>query len=99
MKRFIEGEERGQGTLLPEHLDDYVTEDNPVRVVDVFAEELDLAGLGFSSVLPAKAGRPAYHPAVLLKLYIYGYLNRVSKVYIPPALGANLPMASMVSET
>ena len=77
MKRFIEGEERGQGTLLPEHLDDYVTEDNPVRVVDVFVEELDLASMGFTRVAPAKTGRPAYHPAVLLKLYIYGYLNRI----------------------
>jgi transposase len=77
MKRFIEGDERGQGTLLPEHLDDYVTEDNPVRVVDVFVEELDLASLGFGRVHPAKTGRPAYHPAVLLKLYIYGYLNRI----------------------
>jgi len=77
MKRFIEGEDRGQGTLLPELLDDYVAEDNPVRVVDVFVEELDLAGLGFRRVQPAKTGRPAYHPAVLLKLYIYGYLNRI----------------------
>ena len=77
MKRFIEGENRGQGTLLPELLDDYVAEDNPVRVVDVFVEELDLAGLGFEGVQPAKTGRPAYHPAVLLKLYIYGYLNRI----------------------
>jgi transposase len=77
MRRFIEGEDRGQGTLLPEHLDDYVTEDNPVRVVDVFVDELDLAGLGFARVVPAKTGRPAYHPAVLLKLYIYGYLNRI----------------------
>jgi len=77
MKRFIEGENRGQGTLLPELLDDYVAEDNPVRVVDVFVEELDLASLGFGSVNPAKTGRPAYHPAVLLKLYIYGYLNRI----------------------
>lgn len=77
MKRFIEGEDRGQGTLLPELLDDYVAEDNPVRVVDVFVEELDLAGLGFKGVQPAKTGRPAYHPAVLLKLYIYGYLNRI----------------------
>ena len=77
MKRFIEGEDRGQGTLLPELLDDYVAEDNPVRVVDVFVEELDLAGLGFKRVQPAKTGRPAYHPAVLLKLYIYGYLNRI----------------------
>jgi transposase len=77
MKRFIEGENRGQGTLLPELLDDYVAEDNPVRVIDVFVEELDLAGLGFERVQPAKTGRPAYHPAVLLKLYIYGYLNRI----------------------
>ncbi|MFC0251637.1 transposase, partial [Massilia consociata] len=77
MKRFIEGEDRGQGTLLPEHLDDYVTENNPVRVVDVFVDELDLVKLGFARVVPAKTGRPAYHPAVLLKLYIYGYLNRI----------------------
>jgi transposase len=77
MKRFIEGEDRGQGTLLPDLLDDYVAEDNPVRVVDIFVEELDLANLGFKRVQPAKTGRPAYHPAVLLKLYIYGYLNRI----------------------
>jgi transposase len=77
MKRFIEGEDRGQGALLPEHLDDYVTEDNPVRVVDVFVNELDLYSLGFERVRPARTGRPAYHPAVLLKLYIYGYLNRI----------------------
>jgi transposase len=77
MKRFIEGQDRGQGSLLPEHLDDYVAEDNPVRVVDVFVDELDLARLGFGRVQPAKTGRPAYHPAVLLKLYIYGYLNRI----------------------
>ena len=77
MKRFIEGQDREQGSLLPEHLDDYVAEDNPVRVVDVFVDELDLARLGFGRVQPAKTGRPAYHPAVLLKLYIYGYLNRI----------------------
>ena len=77
MKRFIEGENRGQGTLLPEHLDDYVTEHNPVRVVDVFVDELDLAKLGFARVVPATTGRPSYHPAVILKLYIYGYLNRI----------------------
>jgi transposase len=77
MKRFIEGENRGQGTLLPELLDDYVAVDNLVRVVDVFVEELDLAALGFKRAQPAKTGRPAYHPAVLLKLYIYGYLNRI----------------------
>jgi transposase len=67
MKRFIEGEDRGQGTLLPELLDDYVTENNPVRVIDVFVDELDLGGLGFERAQPAKTGRPAYHPAVLLK--------------------------------
>ncbi len=77
MKRFIEGEDRQQVTLLPECLDDYIGEDNPVRVVDVFVEELDLQGLGFEGVEPAATGRPAYHPSVLLKLYIYGYLNRI----------------------
>jgi hypothetical protein len=70
LKRFIEGEDRGQGTLLPELQDDYVAENNPVCVVDVFVDELDLAKLGFERVLPAKTGRPAYHSAVLLKLCI-----------------------------
>ena len=77
MKRFIEGEARTQVTLLPECLDDYVTEENPVRVVDVFVDELDLGALGFEGVDPAATGRPAYHPAVLLKIYIYGYFNRI----------------------
>ncbi|HKI59949.1 MAG TPA: IS1182 family transposase [Mariprofundaceae bacterium] len=77
MKRFIEGESRNQSTLFPELLDDYVGEDNPVRVIDVFVDELDLGGLGFSGVEPHATGRPAYHPAILLKLYIYGYLNRI----------------------
>src|SRR6202161_4186553 len=77
MKRFIEGRDRTQGTLLPEQLDDYVTENNPVRIVDAFVDELDLGELGFKGVKPADTGRPAYHPAVLLKIYIYGYLNRV----------------------
>ena len=77
MKRFIEGEDRTQITLLPECLDDYVAEDNPVRVVEVFVGELDLGGLGFEGVDPAVTGRPAYHPSVLLKIYIYGYLNRI----------------------
>ena len=77
MKRFIEGEDRGQAALLPERLEDFVTEDNPVRVVDLFVDELDLGKLGFEGVRPAKTGRPAYHPGVLLKLYIYGYLNRI----------------------
>lgn len=77
MKRFIEGDSRTQRTLLPEILDDYVTEVNAVRVVDVFVDELDLGRLGFDGIDPASTGRPAYHPAVLLKLYIYGYLNRI----------------------
>ena len=77
MKRFIEGENRTQGTLLPESLDEYITDSNPVRVVDVFVDELDLGRLGFQGVDPAVTGRPAYHPSVMLKLYIYGYLNRI----------------------
>jgi transposase len=77
MRRFVEGVDRGQGMLLPERLEDWVGEDNAVRVIDVFVEELDLAELGFSGVDPEAAGRPSYHPSVLLKLYIYGYLNRV----------------------
>jgi transposase len=77
MKRFIQGEDRTQSTLLPELLDDYVAEANPVRVVDVYVDELDLGKLGFEGVSPAATGRPAYHPAVLLKIYIYGYLNRI----------------------
>ena len=70
MKRFVEGEDRSQGTLLPACLDDYIGEDNPVRVIDVFIDELDLSGLGFDGVAPAETGRPAYHPAVLLKIYV-----------------------------
>ena len=77
MKRFIEGEDRNQSTLFPERLDDYIAEDNPVRVIDVFVDELDLGQLGFGRVEPKVTGRPAYHPSTLLKLYIYGYLNRV----------------------
>jgi len=77
MKRFIEGESRQQVTLLPECLDDFIGEENPVRIVDAFVEELNLLSLGFKGADPALTGRPAYHPAVLLKLYIYGYLNRI----------------------
>ena len=77
MKRFVEGVDRGQSTLFPDCLDDWVVEDNPVRVIDVFVDELDLGDLGFSGVDPEATGRPSYHPSVLLKLYIYGYLNRV----------------------
>ena len=77
MRRFIEEADRGQSTLLPECLDDFVDEGNPVRVIDVFVDALDLAEMGFDGVDPAATGRPSYHPSVLLKLYIYGYLNRV----------------------
>jgi transposase len=77
MKRFIEGENRNQSTLFPECLEDYVTEDNPVRVIEVFVDELDLGQLGFGRVDPKVTGRPAYHSSMLLKLYIYAYLNRV----------------------
>ncbi len=77
MKRFIEGEDRTQVLLMPECLDDYVDADNPVRVIEAFVEELDLGNLGFDGVDPLATGRPSYHPSVLLKIYIYGYLNRV----------------------
>ena len=78
MKRFIEGQDRGQLILLPECLDDYVGEDNPVRVVEAFIDELDLAALGFAGVVPEATGRPSCHPATLLKVYLYGYLNRIA---------------------
>src|SRR5471030_1332617 len=77
MPRFIEGQDRHQVTLLPESLDEFIAADNAVRVVDAFVDELDLSALGFEGTAPAATGRPSYHPAVLLKIYIYGYLNRV----------------------
>jgi transposase len=77
MRRFVDEADRGQWTLLPECLDDFIDESNPVRVIDAFVEALDLAGMSFEGVEPAATGRPSYHPSVLLKLYIYGYLNRV----------------------
>jgi transposase len=77
MKRFVEGTDRGQSTLFPAVLDDYVGEDNPVRAIDAFVDGLDLAKLGFDGVAPLATGRPAYHPGPLLKIYIYGYFNRV----------------------
>ena len=77
MKRFIEGADRSQSTLLPECLEDWIEEDNPVRAIDAFVDALVLTDFGFSGVEPAATGRPAFHPSVLLKLYIYGYLNRV----------------------
>jgi transposase len=77
MTSFVSGADRAQGTMFPAQLEDYVSEDNAVRVIDFFAGQLDLAALGFWRVSPKLSGRPAYNPATLLKLYIYGYLNRV----------------------
>jgi transposase len=77
MSRFIEGQDRQQVTLLPECLDDFIGEGNPVRVIDAFVAELNLGELGFDRTVPAATGRPAYDPAMLLKVYIYGYLNRI----------------------
>jgi transposase len=77
MKRFIEGVDRTQTTLFPDRLEDWIDADNPVRAIDVFVEELDLGELGFARAEPCSTGRPGYHPAALLKLYVYGYLNRV----------------------
>ena len=76
MGRFVEGADRSQSTLFPQYIEDSIGEDNPGRVIDVFVEELDLAELGFVGVEPEVTGRPSYHLSVLLKLYIYGYLNR-----------------------
>ena len=78
MKRFVEGEDRRQGVLLPEFLDDYVSEENPVRVIEAFVEALDLEALGFEGVVPEATGRPGYHPGLLLRIYVYGYINQVA---------------------
>ncbi len=77
MSRFVQGADRRQPTLLPDCLDDYVAEENAVRVVEVFVDDLDLRALGFEGMTPEPTGRPAYHPSTLLKLYVYGYLNKV----------------------
>jgi transposase len=76
MKRFVEGEDRRQGVLLPEYLDDWVSEENPVRAIDVFVDALDLAALGFEGVEPAATGRPGYHPGLMLKLYVCDQMAR-----------------------
>lgn len=77
MTRFVMGQDRSQSTLFPALLDDYIGDDNPVRAIDVFVDELRLGDVGFDGVQPHATGRPAYHPATLLKIYVYGYLNRV----------------------
>src|ERR671910_187466 len=78
MAGYVEGVDRGQASLFPDRLDDVVDADNPVRVVDAFVDALDLHELGFARALPTAMGRPGYHPALLMKLYVYGYLNRVA---------------------
>jgi transposase len=77
MSRFVQGQDRRQDYLLPPSLDDYVSAGNPVRAVEAFIDALDLKALEFAGMTPAETGRPAYHPATMLKIYLYGYLNRV----------------------
>ena len=99
MKRFVAGADRRQSTLLPECLDDFIGDSNPVRVIDVFVDALDLAEMGFDGVDPAATGRPAYHPSVLLKLYIYGYLNRVqSSRRLEREAGRNVELMWLLSQ-
>ncbi len=97
MGRFVEGANRNQSTLLPECLEDFIAEDNPVRIVDAFVDELDLASMGFEGTTPATTGRPSYHPAVLLKLYIYGYLNRVAFIHFLLFQRARNPNGSLTA--
>src|SRR5712692_8860691 len=98
MKRFVEGADRGQSTLFPECLDDWVDENNAVRVIDVFVDELDLGELGFGGVDPEATGRPSYHRSILLKLYIYGYLNRVqSSRRLEREAGRNVELMWLIS--
>ena len=93
MGRFVEGADRGQSTLLPECLDDWVDDENPVRVIDAIVETLDLGELGFCGIQPAPPGRPGDHPATLLKLYVYSYLNRVqSSRRLEREAGSNLEL-------
>jgi len=77
LKRFIQGQDRSQTTLFPESLEDYIDDDNSVRVIDAYVDALDLFEMGFVRVRPKATGRPSYHPSILLKLYIYGYLYRI----------------------
>jgi len=88
MRRFVEGMDRGQSTLFPECLDHWTGVDNAARVIDVFVDELDLAELGFSGVDPEVTCRPSYHPSVLLKLYIYGYLRSSGLIAFSQAAGS-----------
>ena len=97
MHRFIDGEDRMQQTLLPNSLEDCVSEENPVRVIEVFIDELDLAALGFAGMTPAAMGRPSYHPSTLLKIYLYGYLNRLqSSRRLEPEAQRNIELMWLV---
>src|SRR6266508_1327304 len=97
MRRFVEGIDRGQTTLFPECLEDWIDEGNPVRAIDAFVEKLDLSGLGFDGVAPEATGRPSYHPSGLLKLYIYVYLNRVqSSRRLEREAGRNVEVMSLL---
>jgi len=99
MSRFIEGEARSQSLLFAERLDDWIEEENPVRVIDAFVDELDMKALGFEGAIPAETGRPAYHPATLLKIYVYGYLNRVqSSRRLPRSESGHEYLGSRVSQ-
>ena len=97
MKRFIEGTDRTQAMLLPECVEDYVGPDNPVRVVEAFVEQLDLRAMGFEGNDPQATGRPAYHPSVLLKIYVYGYLNRIQSSRERPTIRCSGPLRSGLS--
>ena len=98
MAGFIEGADRGQLSLLPGSLDDWVDKDNPVRVIDAFVEGLDLKQLGFETVEPRDMGRPGYHPSVHLKLYIYGYLYRVQHQKGVRAIRGVVPLVGIAIE-
>lgn len=90
MKRFVAGQDRSQSTLFPERLDNFIADDNPVRAIDVFVDELDMAALGFDGALAAETGRPSYHPATLLKIYIYAYNGVLAGIFKRRALSAGL---------
>jgi transposase len=98
MPRFVEGVPRTQATLFPERIEDYIDEDNPVRAIEAFVDALDLEQLGFHGMNPRVTGRPAYHPSTMLKLYIYGYLNRIQSTRrLERETGRNIELMWMLS--
>jgi len=95
----IQGTDRDQLTLFPEALDDYIAQDNPVRFIDAFVDSLGLQGLGFTRAIPAETGRPPYHPGDLLRLYVYGYLNRIrSSRLLEREAGRNLELVWLLGK-